>query len=158
MKDPDLMNLSRAETPVVLVCSKNWKSRAKSKKEGITSSIADVVGGEIAQWVMPSNKFKLRSQIDQFFEVNELKGRVVIESDVIASLVRSVVDEIGLALFPLLYISKEVREKTLRILGPKNGYWKYRVWLACNHQSHQDPFIQAFARSFDEVGAVIEYS
>jgi DNA-binding transcriptional LysR family regulator len=65
--------------------------------------------------------------------------------------VRSVVDGIGLAFLPLLYIGHEIREKSLRVLGPSNGYWKYQVWLVCSHQNHDDPLIQDFSKSFKVV-------
>ena len=148
MTDPDLMNLARVEAPVVLTCPSAWKMKSKSRSPTAAAAIADITDGNTAQWVMPSARFKLRSEIDHFFEVNELKGRVVIESDVMASLVRSVVDGIGLAFFPVLYIKKELQEKSLRLLGPQSGYWQYRLWLACNSQSHADPLIQSFAVCF----------
>ncbi len=151
MTDPDLMNLSRVEVPVALVCSSQWKMKSNIKNLKASAAIAEIVGGEIAQWVMPSSKFKLRAEIDQFFEANQLKGRIVFESDVMASLVRSVIDGIGLAFLPLLYVGREIREKSLRALGPKDGYWKYQVWLVCNHHNHDDPLIQSFANSFKVV-------
>ena len=98
-----------------------------------------------------SSRFKLRAEIDGFFERNELKGRVVFESDVMASVVRSVIDEIGLAFLPLLYIAEEVRAKSLRVIGPKEGFWKYRVWLACHKQNRDDVLIQSLGRSFTDV-------
>jgi LysR family transcriptional activator of nhaA len=151
MTDPDLMNLSRVEVPVALVCSSQLKMKSRGKNLSATAAIAEIVGGDIAQWVMPSSKFKLRFEIDQFFEANQLKGRIVFESDVMASLVRSVIDEVGLAFLPLLYVSREIREKSLRMLGPKNGYWTYRVWLVCNHHNYNDQLVQTFSKSFKEV-------
>jgi DNA-binding transcriptional LysR family regulator len=111
---------------------KKWKIKSNIRNIKAAAAIREIVGGERARWVMSSNRFKLRSEINQFFETNELKGRVVLESDVMASLVRSVEDEIGLALLPLHYIPKEMRDNTLRVLGPKGGYWKYRLWLVFN--------------------------
>lgn len=151
MTDPELMNLSRVEVPVALVCSAKWKMKSNIKNLTASAAIDEIVGGETVQWVMPSSKFKLRAEIDQFFEANQLKGRVVFESDVMASLVRSVIDGIGMAFLPLLYVGHEIRDKSLRTLGPKNGYWKYQVWLVCSHQNHDDPLIQAFAKSFKVV-------
>lgn len=151
MTDPDLFNLSRVEVPVALVCSSRWKIKSLKKNLSAKRAIGELVGGEIAQWVLPSSKFKLRGEIDRFFEANQLKGRVVFESDVMASLVRSVVDEIGLAFLPLLYVGREIRERTLRILGPRSGYWKYRLWLVSNRQNQKDQLIQTFSKSFDEV-------
>jgi LysR family transcriptional activator of nhaA len=151
MTDPDLINLSRVEVPVALVCSRHWKLKSRGKDLRAKAAIDGIIGGDIAQWVMPSTKFKLRAEIDRFFEVNQLKGRIVFESDVMASLVRSVIDEIGLAFLPLLYIGREIREKSLRVLGPKNGYWKYRVWLVCSQYNYNDELVQAFSQSFEDI-------
>lgn len=142
MIDPDLKNLERAEVPVVLTCSGKWKGYSPRK---LTQ------GAEPTQWLMPSSRFKLRAEIDQFFDANQLKGRIVFESDVIASLVRSVIDEVGVAYLPLLYVAREIREKSIRAVGPKGGYWKYRVWLTCHNHSKSDPLIRALARSFKEI-------
>lgn len=151
MTDPDLINLSKVEVPVGLVCSRQWKMKSKGRNLKAAAAIDEIIGGDIAQWVMPTAKFKLRAEIDQFFESNQLKGRIVFESDVMASLVRSVIDEVGLAFLPLLYIGREIREKSLRVLGPKNGYWKYRVWLVCGKHNSRDELIQALSQAFEKV-------
>jgi LysR family transcriptional regulator, transcriptional activator of nhaA len=151
MTDPDLMSLMRTEVPVALVCSNRRGERTKSDKKKDPSAIPEIVGGKAAQWVMPSSSFKLRSEIDRFFELHELKGRIVFESDVMGSLVRSVIDEIGFSFLPLLYVTRELRKKSIRILGPKEGYWKYRVWLGCHSQNSEDLLIQSLARSFKDV-------
>ncbi|CAM6002065.1 unnamed protein product [Sphagnum balticum] len=151
MSDPELTSLMRTEVPVALVCSSQWKTRVKTERLKSVLAIPGMVGGKEAQWVMPALKFKLRSEIDRFFELHELKGRVVFESDVIASIIRSVIDEIGFAFLPLLYVTQELREKSIRILGPKAGYWKYRVWLGCHNQNCDDPLIQSLSRSFKQV-------
>lgn len=157
MSDPDLVNLESAAIPVALTCSAKWKTTSKTRTLNAGSAIKALIGGDEAQWVMPVPSFKLRAEIDHFFETNALKGRIVFESDVMASLVRSVVDEIGLAFLPTLYIAKEVREKNLRILGPKNGFWKYSVWLSCHKQNQDDILIQSLSRSFKGVCAQAIY-
>ena len=119
MIDPDLENLVRAEVPVALICSSGWKLRSNTKNLKASAALKEIIGGEDAQWLMPSSRFKLRAEIDQFFDSNLLKGRIVFESDVISSLVRSVIDEVGLAFLPLLYVAREIREKSVRVIGPK---------------------------------------
>ncbi len=151
MMDPDLENLARAEVPVALTCSSSWTIRSNTKNLKAAAAVKEIIGGEDAQWLMPASSFKLRAEIDQFFEVNQLKGRIVFESDVIASLVRSVVDGIGLSFLPLLYVAREVREKSVRVIGPKEGYWKYRVWLTCHGQNKDDELIKALAVSFNKI-------
>ncbi len=149
--DPELQNLERAEVPVALTCSTKWKMKSNKKNLKVTAAINAIEGGDGVQWLMPSTRFKLRSEIDRFFEGNELKGRIVFESDVIASLVRSVVDGIGVAFLPLLYVAREIREKSVRVIGPREGYWKYRVWLACHSQNKNDLLLKALAKSFRDI-------
>jgi LysR family transcriptional activator of nhaA len=149
--DPELENLERTEVPVALIVSSKWKLRTKTPSLKIGAAIGAIEGGEGAQWLMPSSRFKLRAEIDQFFELNQLKGRIVFESDVMASLVRSVIDGIGMAFMPMLYVAREIREKSVRVISPKDGYWKYRVWLACHSQNKDDLLIQALASSFKEI-------
>jgi LysR family transcriptional activator of nhaA len=151
MIDPDLENLEQAEVPVALTCSTKWKMNSTKSTHNVTAAIRAIKGGDTAQWLMPSSRFKLRAEIDQFFEINQLKGRIVFESDVIASLVRSVIDGVGIAFLPLLYVAREIREKSVRVIGPKEGYWRYRVWLTCHAQNKDDILTKALARSFKEI-------
>ncbi len=151
MIDPELENIARAEVPVALTCSSKWKVDTSRKNLKASEVVSSLKGGEDAQWLMPSSRFKLRSEIDGFFETNHLKGRIVFESDVIASLVRSVIDGIGLSFLPLIYVAREIREKSVRVIGPKDGYWKYRVWLTCHTQNKNDALIKALALSFKEI-------
>lgn len=151
MVDPDLVNMERIETPVALACSANRKIKTGSRHFKDLRRVREIIEKENFQWVMPSSKFKLRQETDQFFENHSLNGRIVFESDVLASLVRSVIDEIGLALLPTIYISRELNEKTLVALGPTSGFWKYRIWLSCHKQSQNDPLIQSLGRSFKAV-------
>jgi len=151
MTNPELENFDCAEVPVALICPGKWKISSSTKKLKAADAVKEIVGGENAQWLMPSSRFKLRSQIDLFFEENKLKGRIVFESDVMASLVRAASDGMGIAFLPLLYVAREIREKSVRALGPKGGYWKYRVWLGCHEQNKGDKLIQALSRSFKEI-------
>jgi LysR family transcriptional activator of nhaA len=151
MIDPDLENLERAEVPVALTCSPKWKLSTSKRNLNAKAVIAAIKGGEGTQWLMPSSRYKLRSEIDHFFADNQLKGRIVFESDVIASLVRSVIDGIGLAFLPLIYVAREIREQSVRVIGPKEGYWKYRVWLTCHSQNKNDVLIKSLSSSFKEI-------
>ena len=151
MIDPELAHLEKAEVPVALTCSTKRKLNVTKKDLKISAAVSALKGEEDAQWLMPSSRFKLRAEIDQYFEINQLKGRIVFESDVIASLVRSVIDGVGIAFLPLLYVAREIREKSVRVIGPRDGYWKYRVWLACHTQNKDDVLIKALSQSFKEI-------
>lgn len=150
MTSPELENLQKVEIPVNLVCSTKQKLLYKKRKIDIVSAIKAITKGNDPQWIMPQASFKLRSETNQFFETNSIKGRLVFEGDVIESITRSVLDEIGIAFLPAIYVSKEIDEKSLYLLGPKKGYWKHRLWFACHSQNKNDHLIKSLSLSFSE--------
>jgi LysR family transcriptional activator of nhaA len=151
MTDPNFVDLEKAEVPVVLTCSKNWKAPEHLKNIDKAEVLDGLMENEEIQWIMPSTKFKIRGDIDKFFETNKVKKKIAFESDVIGSLVHAVTDEIGMAFFPLLYVNQFIREKSLQMIGPKEGYWKYQVSLTCHNQNKEDQLVQFFADSFKEI-------
>ncbi len=153
MVDPDLENLLQAEVPVALTCSSKWKVPGAKRKLNLTELLKEIEKIHDSHWLMPSNRYKLRSETDQFIGIHALRGRIVFESDVISSLVRSVVDGIGMAFLPMLYVAREIREKSVRVIGPKEGFWKYRVWLACHAQNKDDVLIKALGQAFNQICA-----
>lgn len=151
MHDSNFIDLEKAEVPVVLTSSSNWK--APEHLRNLTSSevFDGIIENSETQWIMPSSKFKFRGEIDKFFESNKIKKKIAFESDVIGSLVHAVTDEIGLAFFPLLYVNQFIKERTLQMIGPKEGFWKYQVSLTCHNQNKDDQLVQHFADSFKEI-------
>ncbi|MGZ3790085.1 MAG: LysR substrate-binding domain-containing protein, partial [Bacteriovorax sp.] len=151
MTDPNFVDLEKAEVPVVLTSSSKWKTSEQVKDLSSRSVLEEIMENNDTQWIMPSPKFKFRGEIDKFFEANKIKKKIAFESDVIGSLVHAVTDEIGLAFFPLLYVNQFIKEKSLQLIGPKEGYWKYQVSLTCHSQNKEDLLVKNFADSFKEI-------
>ncbi len=147
----EFKNIQQVKVPVNLISSTEIKPLKKSKQMSALETIEKLSFKKIPQWVMPLTGFKLRSEIDGFLEAHSLNGRIVFESDVIESLTRAIVDYIGIAFLPLIYVPKEIKNKSLFCYGPKEGYWKYQVWLSCHIKSQDDPFIKEFSNSFRAV-------
>ncbi len=151
MIDSNFYDLDKSEIPVVLTCSKNWKAPSTLKDWANPEMFNQIVENDEVQWIMPSPKFKFRGDIDKFFENNKVKKKIAFESDAMGSLVHAVTDDLGMAFFPLLYVNQFIKEKTLQLLGPKDGYWKYHVSLTCHNQNKDDQLIQQFSQSFKEI-------
>ena len=151
MIDSNFTDLEKAEFPVVLTCSTNWKAPKQENYLGDQTIFQQIIEDDGVQWIMPSPKFKFRGEIDKFFETNKAKKKIAFESDVMGSLVHAVTDEIGLAFFPLLYVNQFIRDKALQMIGPKEGYWKYHVSLTCHNQNKDDSLVQQFSNSFKEI-------
>lgn len=148
MINPELENLQRVEVPVNLVCSVKNKSLTENTYANIHSTLNDLSGNAQPQWVMPSTGFQLRSEINYFLEENSLSGRIVFESDVMESLTRSVVDDIGIAFLPLVYVPKEIENKLLYRFGPETGLWKHRIFLVSHSKNKNDHLIKSLSDSF----------
>lgn len=144
--DPDTTKIAYAEIPVVLTCSGKMDSSTLSN-----DALKILINNKETQWIMPSNKLKLKHEIDQYFESNGISSTGSFVTDSIASVVRAVQDEIGFAFLPLQFVSQEVREKSLQVIGSVDGYWKYRVWLVSQQHNKHDELIQSLAQSFNEI-------
>lgn len=150
-KSPDIENLKKVEVPVNLVCTLKEKICLKKRYIDITKALEIIKGMDLHLWVVPSTGFKLRNEIDDFFETNKLKGNIVFESDVIESLTRSVIDQVGISFLPLIYIPKELENKSLFAFGPKKGYWKHKIWISCHKRSKEDPIIHSLSSSLKDI-------
>ena len=153
MTNPLLDNIQNVEVPVNLISIFDKNNPKQKRSSNIATTLKYLAKGNVAQWVMPPPGTKLRAEINQFLEANLLKGTIVFESDVMESLTRSVIDNIGIAFLPLIYVPKELENKSILAFGPKKGYWKHRINLAAHIKSKDDDLIQSLASSFKDVCA-----
>jgi LysR family transcriptional activator of nhaA len=154
MIDTELNKIAYAEIPVVLTCSSKVdmsKINSTENPEEIDNLIQEITKNKTTQWVMPSSKLKIKSDIDNYFENSGVKAQVALETDSPSSLVRGVKDEIGYSFLPLLYIANELRENSIQVVGPRTGHWKYRVWLVSQQQNRNDELVKGIAKSFNEI-------
>jgi LysR family transcriptional activator of nhaA len=153
MTDPDLENIEMTEVPVHLVSSMN-KSVSKKRRECSIKEALKIIAldskNTIPEWLLPYQGQKLRAEINDFFEIHSIKGRIVFESDFTEALTHSVVEKIGIAFLPYIYIPQT---DALHSFGPKKGYWKHRIWLASHNKSVSDQLIKSFTLAFKEVCA-----
>jgi DNA-binding transcriptional LysR family regulator len=147
----DLVSLESLDVPVNLIFAAD--NHILSMKDELNPSLFFKMLNEKRPvcWVMPNQGSKLRSEINRFFEDNDIKGRIVFESDVTESLTRSVVDNVGIAFLPLIYVSKEIEGKSAYTFGPQEGYWSHRLWLSGHLNSSDDILLKSLAESFKEV-------
>ncbi|MDC1175596.1 LysR substrate-binding domain-containing protein [Bacteriovoracaceae bacterium] len=121
-KSFEITNLQKIEVPVNLICTINKKLSPQKRYLNISDAIKLLNGTGPTRWVVPSPHFKLRAEINNYFEENMMKADIVFESDVMESITRSVVDEVGVSFLPLIYVPEEIKNKSLYAFGPKKGY------------------------------------
>jgi DNA-binding transcriptional LysR family regulator len=106
---------------------------------------------------VPSSRLKLREEIDSFLSKDSGGHAITFESDHLATMIRAIIDDIGVGFAPLPYMSREVAKGELIIFGPKEGLWTHTLFLMIKKGRGEAPGVfeisQAFADLRAEIGA-----
>ena len=116
------------------------------------SASHDPVGAALMEGglVMPSSKLRLRQEIDEFLEERKATAHIVLESDLLASVVRGVVDGVGASFLPTPYIAEGIARREILVFGPSQGFWQHSLWLISNRKSAEsNALVQGLKSAFE---------
>ena len=148
--DPELVGLEQLEIPVVLICSSQWNNPFNRKNSETIASLKESLGDR-TPIILPSTGERLEIDTSHFCASMQYKGEIVLETNSIESMVQAVSEDVGVAFLPLLYIEKQIREKKpIRIIGPQNGWWNFRLSISSHSQNANDSLIKELSHSFKE--------
>jgi LysR family transcriptional activator of nhaA len=137
----DLQILESVNLPVGLAISPKLLRGLKVPKDATLSQLFKLLPGGL---VLPTAKLRARSEIDLFLQKQHIRKQVVFESDILAAVIRAIIDGAGMGFVPLPYVARERNHGSLRIFGPAAGYWKNRLLLISLKKKSLDPLIQEF--------------
>jgi LysR family transcriptional activator of nhaA len=137
----DLQVLASVEMPVALVISPQLLRGVKAPRETTVVQLLKNLPGGL---VLPTAKLRLRSEIDLFLQKQRVQKQVVFESDILAAVIRAVVDGAGIGFIPFPYVAREINHGTLKSFGPEGGYWRNRLLLISLKKTEYDPMIKEF--------------
>lgn len=100
---------------------------------------------------VPSSRLKLREEIDNFLSKDSETHPVAFESDNLATIVRSIIDNIGVGFAPLAYMSREVAKGEVVIFGSKEGLWKHTLFLMIKRGRGDAPGVSEITQAFDDL-------
>lgn len=122
----ELQILASVDMPIVLAVSTKLLKGLKIARDSTIGQILKQLPGGL---VMPSAKLRMRSEIDLFLQKYAVRKQVVFESDIMAPVVRAIVDGAGIGFVALPYIVREINHGLLSHFGPEGGYWRNRLLL-----------------------------
>jgi LysR family transcriptional activator of nhaA len=137
----DLQVLASVEMPVALIISPKLLKGIKVSREASVVQLLKTLPGGL---VLPTTKLRLRSEIDLFLQKQHVQKQVVFESDILAAVIRAVIDGAGIGFIPFPYVAREINHGTLKSFGPEGGYWKNRLLLISLKKKELDPMIKEF--------------
>lgn len=125
--DPELSMIASVRMPVVLAF--NGHGRFKKLSGATHHGLRGLLREMQVPWALPQRSMRLRRETDLFLEKIRINPEVVFESDVLATVVRAVVDDVGISLLPQPYIRSYTRSETIRWTSPIDGFWAHGLWL-----------------------------
>lgn len=144
--DNELSTLTSVDSPIVFIASS--KNRAHDSWNKF-DCIKELINTQNMPFILPNKKFEFRHQIDSFMRENRINIKVALETDNISLIVRSVINEVGVAFIPLAYLDEDVRKNSLKIFNPRNHLWQHTIYLRCNAVSSLNDTNIDFAKCFN---------
>ena len=103
--------------------------------------------------MLPSEKLKIRIETDLFIQKMRLRNRAVFESDILAVVVRAVLEGVGVAFLSEPYIAKELRHETLIRLGTDKPFWQHPIFIMAQNTKVLDPVVEEIKNYFEILGS-----
>jgi DNA-binding transcriptional LysR family regulator len=144
--------LGSLNMPVFFTLSENYKAFPGRNKFTQTIDTAKVIQQFSQELILPSTKLRLRTETDQYLQKLAIPTQCIFEADILAPVVRAVLDGLGPGFIPLPYITNEFSEKKVRIFGPKKGLWHHSIWLLTRQQTKPSRVVDTFAEVFESIG------
>lgn len=141
--------LSSIRVPVFPVVSYEYLKKLNLNKN--TSLNALLLHPDIFL-ILPTHKLKLRIETDFFLQKFKISDVGVFESDILAAVVRAVVEGVGVAFLPLAYVSKELKSERLMIVGKKtHPVWTHKIFLTSLEDKNHSSIVKDIKKAFDSL-------
>lgn len=139
LQGDDLHEVASVKMPVALVVSKKMLIQNGFKK---TPSLSELFAKDIIGLLLPAPSLRLRQEANVFLRQKNLKKPILMESDILSVIARTVVDSGGCAFLPIPYILNEMKLQILKVIGPDEGLWKHNLSLISRKQIKYDPLFE----------------
>lgn len=121
-----LKMILKLEMPVQLAVSGNATVSGFATGSQSASKILNSVEMDM---ILPDEDLVLGKETKKFLRQHRIKKHVSISSNIVSCLVRSVQEDAGIAFLPTPYLSKEIKRGTIRVMGPRQGFWSHSLYV-----------------------------
>lgn len=78
---------------------------------------------------LPSPELKLRKEIDTYLSKQKIHRNIIFESNILATLSRSIIDGFSFGILPLPYVYTEIKKGLLTQISPEIKLWDHKIYL-----------------------------
>lgn len=79
--------------------------------------------------IISTKDTKLGQEFRTFRKKTAFRRKIILESNITSCLVRSVASGAGCSFLPLPYIKSSLYQNHIRLIGPRQGYWKHSIYI-----------------------------
>lgn len=147
--DSDLRRVAELSMPVFAVANPSLVRKLALSK---TESIGKALKNRDVGLILPSDQIKFRVETDFFLQKSKIRNPVVLETDILAVIVRAACEGVGVAFLPKHYIFKELKQDVLVQLGDKASLWSHTIFLLARVSKQPEPIIEQMGEHFIRLG------
>ena len=144
--DGDLEVKATFTMPVVFFIAPELAEELKIK---VKDPVSEAMKKAVNHLALPTGYMRLRQETDLFLQKKKLKINLVFETDILSSIVRSVVDGIAAGILPLPYILKEMRQGLIKVVAPSEGLWQHKIYVITNKNLKKNAFLDQLLAVLD---------
>lgn len=145
----DLLTTVELSMPVVAVAAPSYIEPLVGKKKG---SIAWNIKEYEMDLVLPTDQLRLRIESDIWLQKHKIRNSVIFESDMLAVVVRAVVEKVGVAFLPQPYIARELNCEALVYVGDSAAQWHHSIYIVTRRAKKTGPIITQLSEYFLQLG------
>ena len=131
----DLETAGTLIIPIYFAAAGNPKMKKKNAILTPTTEISTDLAKMKRGLCLPSTRLKLREEIDLFLNRDNEPYPIAFESDNLATVVRAIIDDVGVGFAPTAYMAREMSSGEITIYGPRGGLWKHVLFLMTKRQA-----------------------
>jgi DNA-binding transcriptional LysR family regulator len=133
------------ELPVRLFMTRKFfeANLLQASSNSSTELIDQLLRGK-TPFLLPSSRFRLRKEIDEYFQSRHASPRTLMESDRIDVISHGMLHQFGAAFLPDQYIPFALAGRRMKVLGPPAGLWKHTLWLYSKKGMCTQPLCRGF--------------
>ena len=136
--------VSTVDFPVALIGQPKFLTRDGRNFKNITALLKNYQSG----FVMPAEKFKLRSEINIYLAKEKYSSKIFFESDILAANVRALEEGVGIGFLPIAYVKKELKKGVLCSYAPTLGCWSHQLFVITSTDKTKNLIADEFKRLF----------
>lgn len=119
----------KAEFPVYFATSERTPSRPAFNDPANVEKILEYYGEDL---IIPTKDTKLGQEFETFRRKHRIKKEIILESNIVSCLVRSVASGAGCAFLPLPYVKSSLYQNRIQLIGPREGFWRHSIYIYAN--------------------------